>query len=183
MQSIAQSGGETFGAYLRRQAAWLGVPVVNSTGTGTFSSRLPMPHLSLAIYSAMRPDLWRYLSQADRVRLEAGYFNETYVADAAGRVLAQVPPETEGYALAQITLADALPQPRGQQPRFGLPDVAYHLVDFANIALTPLYRRNVRRFYGPRMAPPGRQTRLWMGVIVFASVLGYWLGKAAGRRR
>ncbi len=182
-RQIYLAGGEIFGRYLRRQSAWLGVPVVNTTGTGHFSSGIPLPHLSLAMYGVTRPDLWPYLPRAGAARIETAYFNETYVADASGRVLAQVPPETEHYALAQVTLAEALPRPRTAQPDFGLPASVYQFDDFANSVLAPVYRRQARRVHGPQMAPVSHQTRLWLGAVTVAGLAGYLLGKTIGRKK
>jgi predicted amidohydrolase len=182
MEHLYRSGDEIFGRYLRRQSAWLGVPVALAGPTGQFSSAIPLPHLSLAIYSLTRPDVWQYIPQAQAVRVESGCFNATYIADASGKVLAQAAPESESYVVAEVALADALPQPQGEQPAFGLPVSAYAFDDFANLALAPLYRQNVRRLHGERMAPVNRHTRLWTGALIAALALGYWLGRGARRR-
>ena len=92
-------------------------------------------------------------------------------------------PEGEGYALAEVVVADSLPQPRGKQPRFGLSILAYLLFDWIGAALmVPLYRRGVRRAHGRQMAPLSSQTRLWSGVLALVGVLGFLLGRG-GRRR
>ncbi len=148
MRHIKRTSAGTFDPCLLRQAAHLGVPVVNTTGTGVFSSTVPSPRASLAIYALAHPGLWKYIPQAEAVRIEAGYFNETYVADAAGRVLQRVPPETEAYALAEVTLADAPPQPHGKRPPFGISVLAYVFDVCVNRLSSLAYRRNVRRIRG-----------------------------------
>ena len=183
MQQMKRTSTEMFGDYLRRQSVHLRVPVVNTTGTGKFSSPVPLPHLSLGIYAMMRPDLWGQLAQAQAARVETGYFNETYVADATGRVLQRVPPEVEGYALAEVTLADSPPQPQGKQPSFGLSVWPYLADEFANVMLAPVYRKGIRRAHGRRMAPVSRQTRIWLGALAVVGVLGFLLGRAARRKR
>jgi hypothetical protein len=45
-RNMKQISGETFGGFLRCQSVHLGVPVVNTTGTGQFSTAVPMPRLS-----------------------------------------------------------------------------------------------------------------------------------------
>lgn len=147
LRRVKQTAGDTFGRLLRRQAVWLGVPVVNTTATGNFTSAVPLPRLSLLIYTLARPDLWRYIPQGEAARITSGYLNETYVADAAGRVLQQVPPETEAYALAEVTLAGSPPQPRGKPPAYGVSAIVYLFDVVFNALLTPVYRRGVRRFY------------------------------------
>jgi predicted amidohydrolase len=147
MRHIKRTSAGTFDPCLLRQAAHLGVPVVNTTGTGVFSSGVPSPRASLAILG-----LWKYIPRADAVRIETGYFNETYVANAAGQVLQRVPPEIEACALAEVTLADAPPQPRGKQPPFGISVLAYVFDVYMNRLSSLVYRRNVRRIRG-RVVP------------------------------
>jgi len=183
MQYAQRGAGETFGACLRRQASWLGVPVVNTTGAGTFKSCLPLPRLSLAIYVLARPDLWKYIPRASEVYVKAGYFQETYIADADGQVLDRVPPGSEDFALAEIALPESLPAPRGRQPRFGISALSYAFDDFANIVLASAYQRKVRDAYGGQMAPPIRSTRLWLGGLIVAAMIGYVLGRMLGRKR
>ena len=145
MRHIKRTSAGIFGPCLLRQATFLGVPVVNTTGTGIFSSTVPSPRASLAIYALAHPGLWKYIPQAEAVRIETGYFNETYVADAAGQVLQRVPPEVEACALAEVTLADAPPQPRGKQPPFGISALAYAFDVYVNRLSSLVYRRGVRR--------------------------------------
>ena len=148
MRHIKRTSAGMLGPCLLRQAAHLGVPVVNTTGTGVFSSTVPSPRASLAIYALAHPGLWKYIPQAEAVRIETGYFNGAYVADAAGQVLHRVPPEAEAYALAEVTLADAPPQPRGKQPPFGVSVLAYVFDVYVNRLSSLVYRRNVRRIRG-----------------------------------
>lgn len=185
MRHIKRTSGEVFGNDLRRQSAYLGVPVVNTTGAGTFFSAVPSPRLSLAIYVLLRPDLWKYIPHAAAARIEADSQHQTYIADAAGRVLDQVPPGVEGYALAEVTLPDrnTLPQPRGAPPHPDASRLAYAFDTFANVVLAPVYRQKARRAYGQHMAPVTRSTRLWLGGLVLAGLAGYGLGRLAGPRR
>ncbi len=91
------------------------------------------------------PQLWQYIAQAERVQIETRYFNETYLADARGNVLERVPAEKEGYALAEIPIADAPPPDRGRQPSFGVSKFAYLFDAFANAVLVQEYRRKVKQ--------------------------------------
>ena len=152
MRTAKQTSGEMFGALLRRQAVHLGVPVVNTTGTGWFSTMIPLPRLSFALYATMNPLLWRHLAHAQVVRVETGYFNETYVADASGHVLAHVPPEQEGYVVTQVLCADSPPQPKGKHPPYGIHPVAYLFDVMANAILAPVYRQGMRRVLGNQNA-------------------------------
>lgn len=168
---------------LRRYAAYLRVPVANTTGAGLFSSTMPLPHLSLMLFIPTRPDLWKYLAQAAATRIEAGYFNETCITNAQGHVLARVPPHTEGYALAEVTLADSPPQPQGSLPPSPASAFLYRFDDFANLVLPVVYRQNVRRIHGQHMAPITRPTRLWLTAAALAGMAGYLLGRTISRKR
>ncbi|MBN1873447.1 MAG: carbon-nitrogen hydrolase family protein [Anaerolineae bacterium] len=176
-QHIWATSAEVFGAHLRRQAAALGVPVVNTTATGLFSTSVPLPAISLLSYTLGRPDFWRYLSQAEAIRVEAGYFHETYVADAMGKVLAQVPPGAEHFAIAEVTLPETRPQSRASQPAFGISPLLYLLDEFANALLRPVYRRVVRQVYGSRMAPLLPATHRWTAALALVGILSFWLGR------
>lgn len=176
-QEIKRTGAGIFGEKLLRQSAALGVPVVNTTGTGHFSSPVPLPHLSLMIGTLSRPDFWPYLPQAGQVRVEAGYFNETYIASAHGHILAKVPPDTEGCVVSEVTLTDSPPQPRAPQPRFGTVFLTYLLDQILNALMVPVYRRELRRTFGPHMAPVSVQTQTWVAAVLATGLIGYWLGR------
>ncbi len=144
MQSIKRSADETFGANLRRQSSNLNVPVLHTTGTGLFRAKFPSPRISLASLLLSAPHLWKYLSQAEHVFVESRYFNETYIADALGKVIERVPAEIETFTLAEIEIPATPPQPRGKQPAFGISILSYWSDAFANWVVTPLYRKKKR---------------------------------------
>ena len=124
---------QTFGSLLLRQSSWLGVPVLQAMGTGLFHSPFPRPRLSMITLALTCQRLWKIVPQAEQVRIEAGYFNESYAADAYGQILSQVPPGVEGYTIAEMKCPVSPPQPSGPQPRFGLSAAAYGLDAFANL--------------------------------------------------
>jgi predicted amidohydrolase len=144
LRQIGRSADGTFGPLLRRQAAHLGVPMVSTTTTGAFVSRMPCPRASLAIYALAYPRLWKYLSQAGDVSLESSYFQETYIADAGGNVIRSVLPGVEGYAIAEVVLPEIPPKPRGKQPLFGISRLAYWMDAFANGVMVKEYERKLR---------------------------------------
>lgn len=182
LEFASRGADDTFGPLLRRQAAFLGIPVVNTTGTGIFRSQVPMPYFSLAIYLAARPDLLPMLAQASSVQIEAPIFNETYVANASGDVLAHVP-AGEGFALAEVSLSDSPPVPTAHRPRFGLSLLAYLLFDWIGNPLMVLaYRRGTRRVLGRRMAPLSMRMRLSIGILAVVGLVGYLLGRRHCRR-
>jgi len=143
---LRNASAGTFGEYQRRQAGFLGVPVAHAAGTGTFRSSLPHPGFSLAMLSAMYPTLLKHSAQFSHAHVEAGYYDETYIADRSGAVLECVPPHTEGIAVSDITLPDAPPQPKGKQPPFGIPRFSYLFDTIANRLLAPEYRKKTKRY-------------------------------------
>lgn len=141
---IKRNTDDTFGAHLRRQSSNMNVPVVHTTGTGLFRTKLPRPGISLASFLMSAPHLWKYHPQAEHVFVESRYFNETYIADASGNVLAHVQPEVEDFALAEINLSVIPPQPRGKQPVFGISILGYWSDAFANWMTATIYRKKMR---------------------------------------
>ena len=145
-ETLYKGAEDTFGVHLLRQSSWLGVPVVNTTGSGLFQSTLPRPKLSLLIYTLLRPHLWKYIKDAEQVHAKAGYFSETYVAAADGTVLQRVTETGDALVVSEVDLAEERPHPHQKQPAFGLSQFAY-LVDWlANRLLDGYYQRRVRRF-------------------------------------
>ena len=147
VQNVRRTSDKTFGEYLRRQAAHLGIPVAQATSTGTFTSSIPKPRVSLAMFSLLHPPLWKYRSQFDRARMEAGYFNETYIADSSGAILQYVEQNAEGFALSDVTLPNSPPQPKGKQPAFGIPGFTYLFDTAANILLTSEYNKKTHKYF------------------------------------
>ncbi len=140
MQQIYRGAEHTFGALLRQQATWLGVPVAASAVSGTFLSTLPRAKASMSVFFAMRPDLWKHLADAEKILLESCYYNETYIAAANGQVLAQVQGDRDGFASSLVSIADAMPKAEGRQPAFGLHPLTYSLDAVAEPFLGNYYR-------------------------------------------
>jgi predicted amidohydrolase len=148
-----RTSDKTFGEYLRRQACYLGVPVAHATSTGTFTSSIPKPKPSLAMLSLIYPPLWKYKSQFDRARIEAGYFNETYIADNSGVVLQSVQPNSESLAISDVILPDSPPQSKGKQPSFGIPGFTYLFDTIANWLLASEYKKKTQRYLVKQASP------------------------------
>ncbi len=146
VQYLKHSSDETFGEYLRKQASFLGIPVVQATGTGVFSTSFPNSKLSLPMLSMFYPPLWKHKSQFEHVHVETEYFNETYITDQAGIILQFVPPNTEGVAISNVILPDAPPQPKGKQPSFGIPAFGYLFDTLANKLLSSEYRKKTKKY-------------------------------------
>jgi predicted amidohydrolase len=147
VQYVKHSSDKTFGEYLRRQAGHLGIPVAQATSTGTFTSSIPKPKPSLAMLSLFYPPLWKYRSQFDCARMEADYFNETYIAGSAGEILRRVEQNAEDFVVSDVSLPDAPPQSRGKQPSFGIPGFTYLFDAVANRMLASEYRKKTKLYF------------------------------------
>lgn len=174
---IKKAADATFGALVQRQVKHLSVPLVNTTGTGKLQTHVPGAYVAFPVYVAFRPDLWRYWPQANQVILEANYFNETYVTDASGAVIAVVEPEAEDYVVAEVELSETQPQPIGSPPHFGLPPEAYWLDILTNIVMSFIYRRQGRQQHGKHMAPLSLRTRLAFVLIIIVLLWNRLSGK------
>jgi predicted amidohydrolase len=166
------------GRDMDEHAAWMRVPVVHTAGGGTFRTKLPLPIVSVAGYLVSRPDLWEKLKDSHAAHLEAGFDKQTKVVDANGRVLARVHDEGDGYTIAEIQVADTIPQPLSKQPKMRTSKLVYLLSDVIGAGfVTPLYRRGLRRQWGKRMAPLDPRTKIWGGLAAGAAVIGLVLGR------
>lgn len=125
MRAFYRNSEKLFGEYFLRQSAWLGVPAVNTTGGGTFRSSWPRPYLTFALLLAARPDLWRYLPQAQHILGEAGYYDATFIADAQGIVRGRAKGNGDDLTVATVALPAASPTPRAPQPPIPLPRITY----------------------------------------------------------
>lgn len=167
-----------FGAELDQQAAWMRVPVVHTAGSGQFKSRIPMAMLSAAVALARTPDNWKYLLKANKAQLETGYYPQTKIINAEGRVVERVTTEGDGFVIAEVELADVAPQPLNKQPGLGMKPAAYIASDWISPAvMTWAYRRGLRRNLGARMAPVDRRTRQWGAALFGVGIIGWILGR------
>jgi hypothetical protein len=141
MKHIYRNGGKVFGEYLRQQTAWLGVPLVHTTAAGQFRSFLPRPRLSLSVLLAARPDLWKYIPRAERVFIESGYFDETFIADASGSVLGRACENADNLTVASLDLSTETPKPRAKQPKIGLSALTYQADALTNKLLGGYYKK------------------------------------------
>jgi predicted amidohydrolase len=142
MKNIFFNSGKIFREFFLEQSAWLGIPAVNTTGGGNFRTFLARPQLSFTGYLAARPDLWKYIPQAEKIYIESGYFDQTYIADANGQVLARTKIDGDDFAVAQVELAEKTPVPQKPQPKIDLSPLTYWVDEFAKSALTNYYNQH-----------------------------------------
>jgi predicted amidohydrolase len=147
MASMKGLGRRLFGDMINQQAAWLGVPAVNTVGCGHIQTAIPNGRAALLSFLPAAPWLVRYLSRADKMRLSCGIVPGCKVVDNQGRVLAELTQdEGETFTTAEVILAAQKPSPQGPQPRSGLPWQAYFVGDILLPALAmPVYRNGLRR--------------------------------------
>lgn len=141
MNAVYHNAGKIFGELLLRQSAWLGVPALQTTGGGRFQSHLPRPLLSFAVQLAARPDLWKYVTLAENILIEAGYFDQTFIADAHGQVLTRTEIDGDDLAVTQVELMDKTPLPAQPQPKIDLYPITYWVDTMVNALLVREYNQ------------------------------------------
>ncbi len=165
---------KAFGTDMDALARWMRVPVVNTAAAGRFESPVPQTRLSLLGGLLLSPRMLpRTFGDLSSVRIEADYHAQTKVINAEGIVLARVSENSDGIAVAEIELGDHAPIPTEPQPQSAYRFLAYFLSDVLLPAITiPLYRKGYRDVHGEGMAPRDSRTKVWVGVVLFAFLLG-----------
>lgn len=167
------------GKSLVNQAQWLNMPMVIAGASGTFSSLLPAPYFSMNALLATKPR-WRAKAEDSygEIIFEAPFQQNTRIISANGETLSFVETQGDSFALADLELAERPPLPVDgmEQPRMGIPLMAYLLTDV--VATAPLiltYKRGLRRQWGEAMAKTDSSTKRWFAVLflgmLFASLL------------
>ena len=124
-----------------QQAAWMGVPVVGASATGTIRTKLPL--IETVFPGSPLADR---TSQAPEAILECGFQAATQVVDADGEVVAQGTATGDGVIVAELDLPDTTPRPEALQPKMNISPEMYRLSDEVIPALMrPLYEAGVRR--------------------------------------
>ncbi|PJF22271.1 MAG: hypothetical protein CUN56_06850 [Phototrophicales bacterium] len=179
------TGNDTpFGTDLDLLAAWMRVPVINTTGSGTFRTAVPRPLISMIAASLLHPRLLGYLWQAKQATIEGAYYQQTKIINPHGYVIARGVADSNQVVVGDVELADEQPTPIGPHPKFPYTRLAYFISDtFLPWLMLPVYRRGYRRIIGAQMAPIDRTTRFWQWVVVGAFGLGWLLGRFGKYKR
>lgn len=182
MAAMQGSVQETFGEMLNEQVAWLGVPAVNTVGTGHIQTEIPNGTATLLAMLPLAPWLVKYLPQAGGLQMACDFVPGCKVMDAQGNVLeALTPDQGEAFTVAEVTLSDLRATPSGSQPPSRLPRLALLISDVLLPWIAwPAYQQGVRRAWGDRMAPIEIPSRRWPWILGLGVILGLWLFK---RRR
>jgi len=126
MGSIKDSGELVFDKTVRQQARWLGVPVVNSGGAGKIHTPIPKAKSLMASFVLMAPRLIKQLPNADQMQMGSDMIASCKVVGADGQIItSRHPNESDGYAIAEVTLQDKKPQPSQQQPKSPVHPMAF----------------------------------------------------------
>lgn len=180
---LSHTGLLTFGDMLNKQTAWLGVPAVNTVGTGQIKTKIPNGLIALLMFVPTAPWLAKYIPQAQQMQISCDFVPGCKVVDAQGQVLsALTQAQGESFTLAEVTLAAKKPTPHGSQPASPLPWYLYWYADVVvPYLMLPIYRQGLRRVWGSRMAPVQASTRHWLGILGLGLVFSLGLGMVASR--
>ena len=115
-----------FNKMLHQQTAWLGVPSVQSTGTGHLHTAVPNGALSLLMHLPMAPALAKYFTQAKAAVLEWDFISGCKIVDRDAKTLAvEAWSRRDGFATAEVALQKNRSFPNTPQPKPLLPKTAY----------------------------------------------------------
>jgi predicted amidohydrolase len=139
------SAAAVFGAMIAEQAAWLGVPAVNTVGCGLVQTPIPNVIGTLLSFAPVAPQLLAYLRGARALRMRCSMTEACMIVDARGRQLAGLRQSAgEGFVSAQV-MPSTDQQARLAQPRGRASLLARLSSDTILPALvTPVYRRGLR---------------------------------------
>jgi len=173
-----------FGQDMDAWAKWIGVPVVNTTASGLFRTRVPASLITLGgLIAALRPDfIGKLLKNPSSLIYEAEHQRQTKVINAKGEVVARVTEAGDHFTLAEVLLADTPPQPSQPEPTIGATALSHFISDwFVPLMMIPIYRAGLHKQFGPQYAPIDRRTRMWSMGLLMALIVGFVIG--CGRRR
>jgi len=142
MASTRGLGEQTFAVMVDQQAEWLGIPVVNSGGSGSIRTNIPKARSLISSFLLIAPRLIKQLGNVDRLQMSSNMIESCKIVDAKGQVLAKrTQSEGEGYAIADVELSPQRPKPGENQPMSPLNAFAYINSDF----ILPWMMRSVYR--------------------------------------
>jgi hypothetical protein len=185
MATVKSSGRKLFGDMINQQTAWLGVPAVNTVGSGHVMTNVPRGTATLLALLPSAPWLARYLPLANQMRMSCEMIQGCKIVGADGAVLTEMrQAQGEGFTIATVELADAPPRPSGAQPPSLVPPFAYLSSDVVLPRLVePDYRRGARQAWGAHMAPSASRGGRWATAIGAGLVAGLVVALLAHQRR
>jgi len=183
--SIKGSGRLVFGDMINQQTAWLGVPAVNTVGSGHIRTDIPNGLGTFLTFLPAAPWLVGYLPRAGRMGMSCDMVPGCKVVGADGQVQTELAQDQgETFTVAEVVLADDRPRPRRAQPASLAPPLTYLVSDVLLPSLSvPVYRKGLRRTWGAGMAPVAVSTRRWTVLLALGVVAGFLVGRFLGRRK
>ena len=134
-----------FSENLRRQAAYLGVPVVHAcpSPAGQLRTTIPRAHSSYLLMTALNPLRWQRLEQADLARVDIGFFAATRIILPDGRTR-EAATRADEIVADTVQLAAAPPESSGK-PGTPVPGVAYLVEGLLRRLMIPVYENAMGR--------------------------------------
>lgn len=158
MASLKGAGRAVFGLMINEQAGWLGVPAVNTVGSGHVRTTIPNSLGTFLAFLPVAPWLVKYLPQAGRMEMACQFVQGCKVVNADGQVLTELmQAQGETFTVAEVTLAGERPSPRGPQPSSRASWFATFISDvLLPLLVVPVYRRGLHRTLKERAALASR---------------------------
>jgi len=182
--ALKNAGVQAFGATIDQQAAWLGVPAVNTVSCGQITTAIPNARAAFLAILPLAPKLIKHLPYAHHLNVTYTFVPDCKIVGADGRVLAELTQEQgETFTSAEVVLPEPHPAPYGRQPVPPVPRPAYWFSDVLIPGIVQgVYRRGARRVWGPRMAPVRPVTQRWLLALGAIALVNYLVGWLRGRR-
>jgi predicted amidohydrolase len=132
-----------FGKMIDQQAAWLGVPVIHAIESGHVFTDIPMGRRALMGFGLVAPWLFKYLPEANGLKMSCDLVHECKILGKDGEVLGRLTrEEAESYISVDINLANPTPSPQAPQPDSPVPRATYFLADrFLPTTVKSVYRK------------------------------------------
>lgn len=180
MGKLKGDGRRVFGDMINEQTGWLGVPAVNTDGCGQITTDIPAGTATLLSFMPLAPRIAQYLPQAEGMQMQCDMVQGCKIVAADGSVITELSQDAgETFAIADVTLADAKPQPQAPQPPATASPISYLASDYIlPLITTPVYRQGLRRVWGGHMAPINATSRRWLiylGITGLVSFVVGWL--------
>lgn len=120
----------TFGTMLDQQTAWMRIPTVQAAQFGQIWTDIPKGRQAFLGYALIAPWLFKYLSQADRAKMQCNLVQECKIVNGNGEVIARLSKEDgEAFTQAEIGLPSNKPSPQQTQPEPPFPSLSYFIAD------------------------------------------------------
>jgi predicted amidohydrolase len=185
VRTMKGSAPRVFDEGINRQAAWLGVPVINTVACGQFNSAVPNGLGSLLLMAPFAPWIMKYASQAESMRITCGMTPGCKIIDAQGTVIRELTQEHGvGGLVAEINLPAEKPRPIGPQPAAVANWLTYFSSDVALPALMrDRYQRGVQAMPDRPLQRHGFTPQKWLIAIGAGALIGLLLAVFWPRRK